>query len=78
MLSYLEVWNNRIRMKQRVKINNSQFKEKETLGAACTAQPLKRVSDALASVGTSGASDKVFLSLYKAATRAHLGTCLQL
>lgn len=68
-------------MKQSVKMNNSQFKEKEALGAACTALSLKRVSDALSHAGTSvasGVSDKVFPSLYKAATGAHLGSCLQL
>lgn len=76
MLSYLEVWNNMIRMKQ----NNSQFKEKKTLWAACTVQPLKRVSDSFTCIGTSVASEdsEVVLSLYKLVTGDHLRSCLQL
>lgn len=51
MLSYLEVWNYGIRMKQRMKTSSS--KKRRPPGLACPVQPLGRVSDALARVGTS-------------------------
>ena len=53
MLNYLEVWNNRIRMKQSSKNMQVSLKERQSSGL-----PLKRVSDTLACVGTSVAREQ--------------------
>lgn len=53
MQGCLEVWNDRFSMKQRVK--TSSLKKRKPPGLACSVQPLRRVSDASAWVGTSGA-----------------------